>query len=90
MIYTIYYGGGTAELCTKSRNWEERFNHLARQCFGIRKNILCCELIDKERGYPKNLMMKNMSGYLLETYIFGEKTVGENKYRRLVGVIKNG
>lgn len=55
MIYTIYYGCGTAELCTKSRKWEERFYHLASQCFGIRKSILCCELIKKDRGYPKKL-----------------------------------
>jgi hypothetical protein len=52
MKYTIDYGSGTAKLYTPSRDWKERFYKLASQCFGIRKNIMKCELINQEDTEP--------------------------------------
>ena len=45
--YTINYGFGTAILYTPY-NCEERFYTLANTCFGIRKSIMCCEIVKSE------------------------------------------
>lgn len=47
MKYTIYYGMGTAILYTP-HDPKERFYTLAGTCFGIRKNIMCCEICKEE------------------------------------------
>lgn len=44
--YKIDYGFGTAYLYTSYKDYEDRFYTLANTCFGIRKNIMYCELID--------------------------------------------
>ena len=52
MKYTIYYGAGTAELFTPEMDWHQRFMTLASKCFGIRKSILCCELLERSNEEP--------------------------------------
>ena len=39
MRYLIDYEYGADNLYTPHEDWEERFYHLANQCFGIRKSI---------------------------------------------------
>jgi hypothetical protein len=51
MKYTINYGFGKAILYTPYDCPEQRFYTLANTCFGIRKSIMCCNIIaieDKE------------------------------------------
>ena len=55
--YTIDYGFGTAILYTPSTDWENRFYHLAEQCFGIRKSIMWAHLIKHEEVMPKFLLV---------------------------------
>ena len=56
MKYVINYGCGRATLYTPHENWEERFMELASQCFGIRKSIMCTELISESKEfYPHPL-----------------------------------
>lgn len=52
--YIIDYQFGIAYLYTSSDEWEERFYHLAKQCFGIRKSIGKLELIRIERDNITN------------------------------------
>lgn len=47
MKYTINYGCGIATLYTP-HDPEKRFNTLANTCFGIRKSILCFEILKTE------------------------------------------
>lgn len=47
MKYTINYGFGTAVLYTPY-DCKSRFYTLANTCFGIRKNIMCCNIIKTE------------------------------------------
>lgn len=44
MKYTIDYGFGKAILYTE-HNPRKRFYKLASTCFGIRKSIMCCNII---------------------------------------------
>ena len=47
--YTIDFGFGTATLYTpKKSEVEERFYKLASTCFGIRKSIICCNIVKAE------------------------------------------
>ena len=50
--YTIDYEYGVARLYTPSEDWENRFDDLASQCFGIRKSIGDVKLIEKEKEQP--------------------------------------
>jgi len=52
--YTIDYGFGKAQLYIPSEDWEERFERLAYQCFGIRKSIMQTVLIEKTDEKPRN------------------------------------
>lgn len=45
--YTINYGYGGAVLYTPY-DCEERFYTLANTCFGIRKSIMCCDILETE------------------------------------------
>lgn len=47
MKYTIDYGFGTAVLYTPHEP-EKRFYTLAGTCFGIRKSIMCCNIVKTE------------------------------------------
>lgn len=47
MKYTINYGAGKAILYTP-HDPVERFHILAGTCFGIRKSIMCCDIIERE------------------------------------------
>ncbi len=48
MKYTIDYGFGTAYLYTPYDCPEKRFYTLADTCFGIRKCIMCCDIVRVE------------------------------------------
>jgi hypothetical protein len=54
--YLINYGFGSANLYTPSEDWESRFYELANQCFGIRKSIMCAELVLKKDIQPANML----------------------------------
>lgn len=54
MKYRINYGFGCADLYTPSSDWEGRFMTLASTCFGIRKNIVMCELVGMREEEPKD------------------------------------
>lgn len=53
MKYEIDYGFGCAVLYTPSVDWKGRFCDLANQCFGIRKSIMCANLISHEDTEPR-------------------------------------
>lgn len=57
MKYKIDYQYGVAYLYTPSEDWEERFYHLAGQCFGIRKSIGDVKLIEKSDDKPKYFLV---------------------------------
>lgn len=50
MRYTIDYGCGIAYLHTPYDCPEERFYTLANTCFGIRKSIMCCDIVEVEEA----------------------------------------
>lgn len=56
--YEIDYQYGKAVLFTPSEDWESRFVHLAKQCFGIRKSIGNIKLISERQGGP-TIMLEN-------------------------------
>lgn len=43
--YSIYYGCGIATFWTPYEDVEDRFMTLAGTCFGIRKSIMCFEIL---------------------------------------------
>lgn len=43
--YKINYGFGIATLYTAAKDVENRFYTLANTCFGIRKSIICCNIM---------------------------------------------
>lgn len=53
MKYEINYGMGKAVLYTPNKDWDDRFGFLANQCFGIRKSIMCSELISSSDIEPQ-------------------------------------
>lgn len=52
MKYLINYGGGIATLYTPEADWKSRFTELAGSCWGIRKSILCVELMGRSDEEP--------------------------------------
>ena len=49
MKYTINFGCGMATLYTPY-DCKERFYTLANTCFGIRKSIMCCDILNIENA----------------------------------------
>lgn len=67
--YTIYYGIGKAYLYTPY-DCEKRFYTLASTCFGIRKNIMCCDIIKTEDVECNDFERLEFSG---DIYVWDEE-----------------
>lgn len=66
--YRINYGFGVAELYTPY-DPEERFYTLANTCFGIRKSIMCCDILSSEEAPDEPYEKLSFNG---DTYIWRE------------------
>lgn len=60
MKYVIDFEEGIAHLYTQDKDWEERFYHLANQCFGIRKSIAEVELLCSSDVNPTGMIPKEV------------------------------
>ena len=74
MKYWINYGFGSAYLYTPYEDYERRFYTLGNTCFGLRKSIMYCDLIEKtdeepEEKYPGENERLEFSG---DCYIWNE------------------
>lgn len=67
--YTIDYGFGRAYLYTPYPNPEVRFLVLADTCFGIRKSIMCVEIL-KEEPFEKDPMWDEKLAFNGDAYIW--------------------
>ena len=69
MKYTINYGCGKAILYTPY-DCKQRFYTLANTCFGIRKNITCCNVVKVESTKCKDFERLEFSGdiYVWDKY----------------------
>lgn len=57
MKYKIDYEHGIATLYTPSLDWEDRFEELAGECFGIRKSIGKTALLETTDEKPPYLLV---------------------------------